>query len=83
MSERKCGVCLHFERFAGQPKGYCYGMPPTVFVSGSQSTPPEVKENRHACSLFAALPEGQPPAVKSKVAPETPGDAAKAARSKK
>ena len=80
MSQKKCGGCEHFERFAGDNKGYCYGLPPTMFVSGGQSIPPQVKESRKACSLFTAIPEGQVQAVKIKSKPETPGDAAKAAR---
>lgn len=82
MSEKKCGSCEHFERFATQNKGYCFGMPPTVFVSGSQDSP-KVNDTRRACSLFEALPEGQAPAVKQKLYVETPGDAAKARRAGK
>lgn len=77
-----CGRCLYFECFHGMTKGYCHGLPPTLFASGNSGSP-EVKSDRRVCSLFNPLLEGQVVAVRSKVDPETPGDAAKQARTQR
>ena len=74
-----CGQCFFYQGFNGLPKGYCFGLPPVPFPSGGLGER-EVKATRRACSVFKALPEGAAPAVKSKVDPETPGDAIKVAR---
>lgn len=41
---------------------------------------PPVKVEERACGQLAAIPAGEPVAVKEKVNPETPGAAAKDAR---
>lgn len=83
MSEKKCGGCEHFKQVAGYGYGLCYGMPPTVFYQGGQSEEPHVKPTRPSCHLFSALLEGQAAAIKTKIDPETPRDAAKAAKHRK
>ena len=79
MSNQKCSACRYFEQFAGLENGYCNGLPPTIYVGGSQSSP-KVKANHMACSLFAKLEQDEKPAIRTKTDPETPGDAAKLAR---
>ena len=80
MSADTCSRCQFFRLHYGQEKGFCWAMPPAVFHNGyQQGNPPEVKRARIACTLFRALPEGADTIVKTKVDPETVGDAAKQA----
>jgi hypothetical protein len=76
-----CCRCKFFREHYGENQGECYGMPPPIFQSGvTPPKPPLVKKGRLACSLFVSLPEGVEAPVKTKVDPETVGDAAKQAR---
>ncbi len=77
-----CGQCRFFVEILGMNKGYCHGLPPTVFPSGALGER-EVKVKRLACSVFEPLPDGAAPAVKQKSDPETPGDAIKQARTQR
>lgn len=80
MSDKICGRCEHYFELDKGKRGYCYGEPPSIFVSGAQSMPPVVLHDRKKCNLFVQLPDGQEPDVKVKKNFETPGDAAKAKR---
>ena len=72
-----CGTCRHFNRFGNEPRGYCLLNPPTVLSQGQRR--PELKD-----AEWCGHHDGSaPPTVKLKVNPETPGQAAKAARQEK
>jgi hypothetical protein len=63
-----CGRCQFCVTPYGEKKGYCYGVPPSVYASGAeQVNPPMVKHTRPACSLFQPLPDDAPIQVKEKV----------------
>jgi hypothetical protein len=79
MSHETCNKCRHFIQLFGEKRGECYGPPPVMDTTGA-SPPPRVFPSRRACSLFSEIPEGQAPAVKSKVQADTPGRAAQLRR---
>jgi hypothetical protein len=83
MSQNQCGQCEFFLLFHGEKKGNCYGHPPVNTTSGFQPQQPIVDLNRKACSIFKPLPEGQGPAEKGKVRPQTPAEAVKEHRKSK
>jgi len=74
-----CGNCHHYLGYAGQIDGQCYRNPPVPLASGPVIRP-NVKANFKACGEHKALAQGELPAVKEKVRPDTVGQAAKAAR---
>ena len=78
MDANTCGGCRHYDSFTNEPRGECYFNPPSVDYRGVKVRPP-VKASDRACGQFAA----GIPTTTGKVNPETPGQAAKAARSAK
>lgn len=75
-----CAECNFFRLNFGETKGKCWAMLPTKQPGGFTTREAEVKGKDPACHVFKPLPEGAAPAVKSKVNPETPGQAIRAAR---
>ena len=84
MSHPTCSACAMFQQFYGERQGACWGFPPAMFPSGahtnSPTPPPKVLTTRPACAFFKPIQQGDTPLMKSKVSPETPGDAIKLAR---
>ena len=74
---KTCGQCGHFDKMGGEPNGYCCRYPDAVLGNGSIQRQPVVKEKHRACGEFTSE---APPTNRVKANPETPGQAAKAAR---
>ena len=75
-----CSRCHYFQLFEGMNEGYCYGTPPAANPNGFTNAIPKVKASRPVCINFKPLPEGVPTKTKTKVQPDTVGQALKQRR---